>query len=180
MARKPRDTHAGLFHVITHSVRDTPLFHGDRDRVHFLRELVRAIARGEWTCLGYCLMRTHFHLVVDVPDRGLPVGMHSLNFRYAAWFNGEYRYRGHVMAARYWSRRIRTEPDLQATYRYVARNPVEAMLCENPADWAWSSYAGTIGQRNPDDFVHPESVLDCYSGPLEFRIAQLRRYVESP
>lgn len=180
MARRPRDVHAGLFHVITHSVRSTPLFEVDRDRAHFLRELVRAMARANWTCVGYCLMRTHFHLILDVPDRTLPTGMHALNFRYAMWFNSEYRYRGHVMGARYWSRRIDDEGDLQRTYRYVARNPVEAMVCERPADWAWSSYAGTIGEREPDSFVHSDAVLDCFAGPLELRIAQLRRLVENP
>lgn len=180
MTRRPRDTHAGLFHVTTHSVRDTPLFHVDRDRIHFLRELARAVARSDWTCIAYCLMRTHFHLILEVPDRSLPRGMHALNFRYASWFNGEYGYRGHVTAARYWSRRIGDDADLLVTYRYVARNPVAAMLCDEPGEWQWSSYAGTIGRREPDGFVPPEAMLDRFSGPFELRVADLRRFVEGP
>jgi REP element-mobilizing transposase RayT len=179
MPRRPRDTHAGVFHVTTHAVREEQLFENDRDRVQFLRELARAGARVGWTCVAYCLMGTHFHLILDVDDGALPCGMHALNFRYASWFNVEHGLRGHVMAARYWSRRVEDESDLQGTFRYVARNPVAAGVCREPGDWLWSSYPGTVGLRAPDDFVEPELVLECFAGPLDVRRAHLRRWVEA-
>jgi hypothetical protein len=52
MARQLRDRSAGLFHVYTHSVWAAELFRNDRDRVVFLRELVRAIEKAGWTCVG--------------------------------------------------------------------------------------------------------------------------------
>jgi putative transposase len=103
--------------------------------------------------------------------------MHSLNFRFASWFNAEYGHRGHTMAARYWARRIVDAEDMLTSYAYVARNPVEAFLCDRPEDWAWSSYAGTIGLREADSFVDAHRVLGCFDGSRELQVAELRRYV---
>ncbi|HZD87831.1 MAG TPA: hypothetical protein VE088_07490, partial [Gaiellaceae bacterium] len=87
MARRNRDVAPGVFHVWAHSVRDEALFRDDLDRMAFLRELARAGAKAGWRCIAYCLMDTHYHLILEVDAGVLPDGMHSLNFRYACWFN---------------------------------------------------------------------------------------------
>ena len=179
MPRRLRDTRAGLFHVFTHCVWAAPAhFRDDIDRTTFLRELVRAIRTFEWTCVAFCLMRTHYHLMLDVSDGALPRGMQSLNFRYAINFNQRHAMRGHVQFARYGSVRIEDETQLLNTFRYVAQNPVEAGLCENPADWPWSSYGAAIGVAEPYSFVDPNHVLRCFDEVDEFAAAQLRAYVE--
>lgn len=178
MARRPRDTAEGLFHVTTHAVREVPLYHRALDRMHFLRELARALARTDVLCVGYCLMTTHYHLLLNVGDGALPRVMHSLNFRYAAWLNATYAFRGHVTAARYWSRRISDDADLRGAYRYVMRNPVRAGITATAAEWEWSSFAGTLGIADARDFVDASSVIDAFDGTWEERTAELRRYVE--
>ena len=72
----------------------------------FLRELARVTRTFEWTCIGFCLMGTHYHLILEVADKALPVGMQSLNFRYAVDFNQRHGMRGHVQFARYGAVRI--------------------------------------------------------------------------
>jgi hypothetical protein len=124
-------------------------------------------------------MGTHYHLILDVPEETLPRGMHSLNFRYASWFNSEYGCRGHLTAARYWSRRVEGATDLLETYKYVARNPVKAHLCGRPEQWPWSSHAATLGFRRVD-FVDAADVLACFDGDPEIRRAELRAYVDEP
>jgi putative transposase len=178
--RPKRDPGPGLFHVYTHCVWAAPgLFRSDVDRMAFLRQLARVIRGFGWTCIAYCLMDTHYHLIVDVPDPSLPLGMQSLNFRYAIGFNQTYGLRGHVLFERYGSRRIEGQADLLGTYKYVALNPVEANLCASPLDWVWSSYAGTVGRAAPQAFVEAALILGCMDGSRERRAAQLRRYVES-
>lgn len=179
MARGPRDTSAGIFHVYTHSVwAAAKLFLDDNDRAGFLRELARATAKVGWTCREYCLMGSHYHLLLEVDDGALPLGMHALNFRYAMTFNGRHAMRGHVFGARYGARRVEDEGDLTNTFRYIALNPVEAGLCDDPASWPWSSYAGTIGVAQPSSFVDATTVLRCFGGGDEISMARLRRYVE--
>lgn len=179
MARTLRDTAAGFFHVYTHSVWAAPkLYRDDQDRVVFLRELAQAAKKARWTCLAFCLMSTHYHLVLEVEDGALPIGMHALNFRFAAQFNNRHRMKGHVLGARYGSRRLVDAESLLDRYRYVIRNPVEAMLCETPAAWKWSSYPGLIGLADPHSFVDATRILEQFEGPPELALGRLRRFVE--
>jgi REP element-mobilizing transposase RayT len=181
VARKRRDTGEGIFHVYTHAVWAAPaLFRDDVDRLTFLRELARATAKIEWTCLAYCLMGTHYHLLLDVSEGVLPRGMHALNFRYACSFNSRHESKGHVQMARYGSRRIAGAEDLRRTYKYVARNPVKALLCRDPADWPWSSYRALLGLATPQPFVDPTKVVRCFGDPRDLAIAALRQYVDVP
>jgi REP element-mobilizing transposase RayT len=177
MARQRRDKSAGLFHIYTHSVWAAELFRDDRDRVVFLRELARAVDKAQWTCIGFCLMTTHYHLVLDVDDDALPFGMHALNFRYAVEFNRRHGMKGHVLGARYDSVKIEDEPHLLDAYRYVARNPVAAGSCKAAEDWRWSSFAAAVGVAEPIEFVDPGIVIGCFDGPREIAAARLRAFV---
>jgi REP-associated tyrosine transposase len=179
MPRRKRDLTAGTFHIYTHSVwAASALFRDDADRMTFVRELARATARVGWTCMAYCLLTTHYHLLVEVEAGVLSDGMHALNFRYASYFNNRHRMKGHVFAARYESRRIQDEEHLLTVFRYIARNPVEAGLCRSAADWRWSSYPETIGCVEPSSFVDATAVLECFGGTDEFAVERLRRFVE--
>ena len=178
MARPHRDVDPGIFHVTCHSVRDTALYRDDLDRIRFLTELAAVSARDGWTCIEYCLMTTHFHLIVEVDLNVLPPAMQRLNFRYACAFNARHGTRGHVLERRYDAGRIRTESHLLAAYRYVARNPVMARLSASPQEWPWSSYASTVGLADPISFVDASCVLELFGGTHEIAVARLREFVE--
>lgn len=177
--REPRDTAAGFFHLYAHCVWATDrYFRDDVDRMVFLRELARATMKFEWTCVAYCLMRSHYHLIVGVDAGVLPRAMQSLNWRYAMDFNVRHALRGVTQFKRYGSRRLADDDDLVNCFRYVVRNPVDAALCERPEDWAWSSYAATIGLRERASFVDDRIVLDYFGGAIDVSQAALRRFVD--
>jgi REP element-mobilizing transposase RayT len=179
MPRPKRDTAAGIFHVYTHCVWVAPaLFRDTTDRLSFLRRLATTSAWVEWRCIAYCLMQTHYHLIVAVEDGVLPVAMQRLNYSYAVDYNQRYGLRGHVQFARYGSRRIKDDDDLLGVFEYVATNPVEAGLCRSPCDWPWSSYPAAVGLADPASFVDPRPVLSCFGDELDFAIASLREFVE--
>ena len=181
MPHQPRDIRAGVFHVYTHCVWVTrELYRKDEDRLDFLRGLARVTNRSGWTCLAYCLMTSHYHLIVDVQDGALPTAMHSLNLPYVRNFNRRYGLRGHLQFAPYGARRIVDDGDLTYRFKYVAKNPVEAGVCERPEDWPWSSYAGTVGLAPLATFVDPARILRCFDWPDKDPAAALRRYVEDP
>jgi putative transposase len=69
----------GFFHVTTVAVDRTPAFFDDVDRVGFLRLLAECVHAYEWTLYAYCLMTTHYHLVVDAQQERLSAGMQRLN-----------------------------------------------------------------------------------------------------
>lgn len=178
MPRTRRDAAGGLFHITCHSVWSAELFHDDVDRLALLHDLAVVVDDATWTCLSYCLMTSHYHLVLEVPDESLPVGMHWLNARYACRFNARHRLRGHVFGDRYGSRRLETDAHLLAAFAYVARNPVEAGLCGSPVGWSWSSYGGTVGVAAPSSFVDASRAIRTFGGTRDVAISRLRSFVE--
>jgi REP element-mobilizing transposase RayT len=179
MAHQKRDVSAGMFHVWTHCVWAADAhFRDDRDRLEFLRRLALVTAQSGWRFVGYCLMLTHYHLVVEVDEGVLPVAMQSLNHGYACQFNRRHGRRGHVQSRRYGSRRISDSGDLIQTYGYAVNNPVEAGLCSRASVWPWSSFGGTLGLAPASSFVDDGPILGCFARELDPRAA-LRRAVES-
>lgn len=180
MPRKPRDTAAGLFHIYTHCVwAAEALYRDDVDRLEFLRHLAEVTRKVGWSCLGYCLLTTHYHLIVRVDEGVMPRAMHRLNLAYARHHNRRHGLRGRVQFAPYGSRRLHDGGELAVAFAYVANNPVKGGLCHAPAAWPWSSYAGTVGARGLGSFVDPREVLRVFDGKgMDPRVA-LRAFVEA-
>jgi hypothetical protein len=178
MPRKLRDAAAGLFHITCHAVWTSELFRDDVDRIEYLRGLAVAVVDFSWTCISYCLLGTHLHLILEVGDDTLPPGMQHLNTGFACRFNSRHRLRGHVFAGRYDARRLESDAHLVAAFKYDAWNPVGAGLCGSPEEWHASSYAATIGLTEMPSFVDPSRILRYFGGSREVAIARLRAYVE--
>jgi hypothetical protein len=65
MARLPRYAFAdGYFHANTHGVDTTSIFRDDEDRLAFLRLFGYVVHKDCWTVHAFCLMTTHYHVVV--------------------------------------------------------------------------------------------------------------------
>jgi REP element-mobilizing transposase RayT len=165
--------------VSTHSVWSSVLFRDDVDRVRFLIDLARLVAKYDWACIGFCLLTTHYHLLAETHDESLAVGMQELNFRHAIRFNSRHKLRGHVVDGRYWSDKMESESHLLASYRYIARNALDAGLCSSPGDWPWGSYRALVEPEELFTFVDPSPVLNCWA-PGDMTVEQLRRFVDSP
>jgi putative transposase len=127
--------------------------------------------------MAFCLMRTHYHLIVEVAEGVLPISMQSLNHGYAWDFNRRHGLRGHVQSGRYGSRRIAGAEALIAAYAYVMNNPVEAGLCSRASHWPWSSFQGTLGITERNSFVDDGPVVGCFRRELD-PLVGLRRAVE--
>jgi putative transposase len=167
--RAHRDRDAGLFHVFTRCVYASPaLYRDDLDRLEFVRFLARTTAKSGWSCIAFCLMTTHYHLVVEVDDEVLPAAMHRLNLAYARTFNKRHNLKGRVQFRPYGASRIRGEDDLLTRYRYVVRNPVRAGLCPEAEDWEWSSFAGTLG-GSAHTFIDDRRITCLFSDLSELR-----------
>jgi REP element-mobilizing transposase RayT len=179
MAPPHRDTAAGIFHVYTHCVWAAPAhFRDDLDRMTFLRHVARATNKTGWTCMGFCLMPTHYHLLVEVADGVLPRAMHLINLGYSRGFNRRYGLRGHAQSGRYGSRRVSGEAQLLTAFAYVVNNPVKSGAVATATDWTWSSYSGTVGLAQPHSFVDASRVIACFDGSRELAVARLRAFVE--
>jgi REP-associated tyrosine transposase len=114
------------------------IFLDDIDRRRFLWQLEEVTERWGWRVVCWCLMGTHFHLLVEAEQEQMSIAVHRLGCLYAMYFNRRYERRGHLFENRFSSWMIRDEEHLEATIRYVLENPARARLCGTSAEWPWS------------------------------------------
>jgi putative transposase len=180
MPRAPRlELPDGLFHVTVRGVDETSICRLDADYDRFVRLLTPIGNAHGWRCQIFCVMGTHYHLVVESKIRDLADGMEALNGRYAKLFNQDRGRRGHLFGARYYAKPISTTDHLFEAIRYVALNPVRAGLCRMPQQWRWGTYRSLLGIDPSPAFVDGDTILLQLGPTLNEARAALREYVEA-
>ncbi|MDA8084702.1 MAG: transposase [Nitrospiraceae bacterium] len=176
MARPLRIEYDGaVYHVTSRGNARQAIYKDDTDRSDFLGVLQKVNIRFNWLCHAYCLMKNHYHLIIETPDGNLSAGMRQLNGVYTQRFNKRYHRLGHIFQGRYKAILVQKESHLLEVCRYVVLNPVRARLAQKPEDWEWSSYRSTAGLERP----HPLMTVDWLLGQFgdQKKNAQ-RRYIE--
>ena len=134
MARQLRsDLPDGIYHVTTRAVAGSFAYRDDDDRRTFLGLLSGVVDGCNWRAHAFCLMGTHYHLVVESTRTLLSRGMKRLNGLYAQGFNQRHGRAGHLWGDRFAARVIVDEDYLRAVCGYVILNPVRAGLLRRPA-----------------------------------------------
>ena len=150
MSRDLRDDfEAGVHHVWARGNRRQLIFVENADRHIYLALLGKCVERAKWSCLAYCLMDNHVHLLVETERPNLSAGMQWLHGQYACGFNRRHRQVGHLFQGPFGSNRMADERQLISTIGYIALNPCAAGLCSDPSDWPWSSHAALEGGFAP-------------------------------
>jgi REP-associated tyrosine transposase len=163
MPRRLRVQSPGTYHVYAQNVSCRPLLPDAEARRLFLRLLGGTVESYAWRVQSYCLMTTHYHLLVRIEESNLARGMQWLNGVYGARLNSLERDRGHVFGARYGSTPVTTDSYFLEVVRYIALNPVRAGMCSDPADWPWSSYRLIVRGLPTPSFLDVDSVLEVFS-----------------
>lgn len=139
------------------------MFLDDIDRKSFLELLGSVVYRYRWVCCAYCLMRNHYHLLVDTSVESLSGGMKLLDGTYSRRFNSRYRRSGQMIRVHFMVERIDNDYRFLNAVKYIARNPLEAGVCCHPGEWSWSSYNATAGILPGPQFLDVGPVLDLFS-----------------
>jgi REP element-mobilizing transposase RayT len=102
MARKLRIQYPGaIYHVMNRGDRREAIFEDDEDRQRLLKALTEACEKTGWQVHAHCLMRNHFHLVIETPQPNLVAGMKWLLGTYTSRFNRRHKEFGHLFSGRY-------------------------------------------------------------------------------
>lgn len=153
MTRQLRTEFPGaLYHIYSRGNNKKMIFLEDADRYKFLNILNKALRKCNYLCYGYCIMGTHFHLMLETPDGNISRGMHILHSTYAQYFNRKHGCVGHVFQGRFHSVLVQRELYLLVLCRYIVLNPIRAGLVNHPGEYTWSSFnemIGTIKQEPP-------------------------------
>ena len=114
--------------------RREDIFRDDEDRRRFLVALGEACAKTRWQVHAWCLMRNHFHLVVETPLANLVAGMKWLLGVYTKRFNIRHQLCGHLFAGRYRALIVDGSGNgyLATVCDYVHLNPARAKPAARP------------------------------------------------
>ncbi len=103
-------------------------FHGDRYRL-----------------LAWCVMPNHVHVLAECryPLAKIVQGWKSFTARWVLAHNEELHLGipdpKQLWMREYWDRYIRDDDHMSNVIEYIHNNPVKAGLCQEPAQWRWSS-----------------------------------------
>jgi len=146
MARPLRVQYAGaIYHVMNRGDRREAVFKDNKDHERFLQTLAEACARTGWQIHAWCLMKNHFHLVIETPQPNLAAGMKWFLGTYTGRFNRRHKFFGHLFGGRYKALAVDGSGNgyLRTICDYVHLNPVRAGLIKGTQSLEahrWSSF----------------------------------------
>lgn len=178
MARPLRIEYPGaLYHITSRGNGRQKIFKDDEDRKTLLDILASTIKRYNWLCHAYCLMDTHYHLVVETPEANLSAGMRQLNGVYTQRYNRRHKLVGHLFQGRYKAILVEKESYLLELCRYVMLNPVRAEIVRKPEEWKWSSYASTAGIKKVPGYLEVNWILGQFGNEKDEAEKQYKKFV---
>jgi REP element-mobilizing transposase RayT len=126
----------------------TDLFTDDTDRNLFVGKLAALLSQSSCLCYAWCLMPTHFHLVLRPLDTPLETLMRRLNGSYARRFNKAHGRRGYLYQDRYKSVVVQDSSYVRDLIRYIHLNPLRAGLVsslDRLETCRWSGHRALLG-----------------------------------
>ena len=129
--------------------RREDIYLDDVDRQDFLKTLAEACQKTGWQVHAYCLMRNHYHLVLETPQANLVAGMAWLQSTYTIRLNHRHKLFGHVFSGRYKAQLVEGSGNgyLRTACDYVHLNPARAGLLkagERLLAYPWGSFGAYL------------------------------------
>jgi putative transposase len=143
MPRTARAVEAGgIYHVLNRGNARMTLFHKPRDFDAFEAVLAEALERSRVDLLAWCLMSTHWHLVLRPrSDDALGRFMGWVGVTHVRRHHAHYRTAGggHLYQGRFKSFPVQDDAHFLTLCRYVEANPLRARRVKSAQAWRWSS-----------------------------------------
>ena len=180
MARPLRIEYPGAFyHIINRGIAGEAIYADDNDRRKFLEYLETAVKRYTIMIHAYCLMTTHYHLIVETPNANISSAIQWLNVSYATYYNRKHNRHGHLFQGRFKSILINADEYLLELSRYIHLNPVMAKISESPEDYPWSSYRAYVkGGETILSWLQRDRLLSYFETTTRKAMNRYRRFVE--
>jgi putative transposase len=166
-----------VYHVTNRGHEPQAIFADAGDARRFLELLEEIAAPLGWRCYAYCLMTSHYHLVIETPEPNLSAGMQAFSGRYTQDFNRRHGRGGHLFRGRFHAILIERETFLAPLVRYVVLNPALADLVRDPAAWRWSSYRATAGAAPAPPLLDLSWMIGRYAATLPEAQAAWRAHI---
>jgi REP element-mobilizing transposase RayT len=153
--------------------RGQDLYPAKEDMGTFLDLLKETATMFNLKVSAYCLMPTHYHLLVQTPDANLARCMRHLNGVYTQRYNVRNKCDGTLFRGRYKSILVDADSYLLELVRYIHRNPLRAGLVSRIDHYLWSSHKGYLSDSSKWEWLHKDFVLKMLA---QYRAVQIRKY----
>jgi len=136
------------YHLYNRGVNRQPIFFCDENWGFFIRRIRHYFLPELIDILVYCLMPTHYHLLIylKIDDLSKRI-MQPFGVSYTKAVNKQQRRVGPLFQAPFQAVRVDKDEYLLHLSRYIHMNPVTAGLVERPEEWIFSSYRDYVGLR---------------------------------
>jgi len=157
------------YHLYNRGNNYLPVFFERENYLFFLRQVRQYLVTQALDLVAYCLMPTHYHLLVylrtDDPSRA----MQKLTLSYTKAVNKRYARIGALFQGRFKAAHVDREEYLLHLSRYLHLNPVMAGLVQRAEDWEFSSYPEYVGMR-AGTLPQPRAVLSLLPSANDYRV----------
>jgi REP element-mobilizing transposase RayT len=169
MPRRETQLCAGeYYHIYNRGNNRQPIFFEQDNYLFFLRQWRRYVS-SVCDVVAYCLMPTHFHILVLLTADGFSHGMQLLGISYTKAMNERYGRVGALFQGAFQTKHIERNEYLLHLSRYVHLNPVLAGLVSRAEEWEFSSYREYLGLRHGTLPVS-DIVLGQFPAPDAYRV----------
>ena len=115
----------------------------------FLSLLAREVRRETLEIHAWCVLTTHYHLLVRSPTGDVSGAMERIQRGYSRRFNREERRDGPLVRGRFKSRRVGSLAYRSCLVRYIDANPVQAGLVDVAWRYPFGSAAQYVHRKGP-------------------------------
>ncbi|MDP3788793.1 MAG: transposase [Candidatus Omnitrophota bacterium] len=178
MARPLRIEYPGAFyHVIQRGNEKKNIFLSEQDRLKFYEYLAILHIRYKVNIHTYCLMRNHYHLIMETENANLASAMHYLNTSYTVYFNLKSKRTGHLFQGRYKAILVEADEYLHQLSRYIHLNPVRAGLVKDPANYPHSSYKYFVSTQKRPGWLKTNFILSMFDASTKKAMPLYKKFI---
>lgn len=179
MPRGPRIDFAGaLNHVIVRGIERRSIFKENKDKSELLRRIQEDLPLCGMQCFAWCIMKNHFHLLVQTGQIPLAEFMQRVLTGFAVYYNKKYKRIGHLFHNRYKSILCDKESYLLLLIRYIHLNPVKAKVINlnKLKTYRWTGHSEVLIGID-DSLISREDVLQYFGDTMDKALQGYESYV---
>ena len=151
------------YHVMNRGRRGEVVFLEEKDYLEFINLMKETCDMWRIRIGAYCLMPTHYHLLIQTPEANLSRCMRHVDGVYTQRFNRQHSYDGQLFRGRYKSILVGGDSYLLELIRYIHRNPLKGGLVKRLDGYRWSSHKGYLSGSKNWGWLHKEYFLSLFS-----------------
>ena len=157
------------YYLYNQGVGSQPIFFDAENWGYFIARLKHYCQPDLIDVVAYCLMPTHYHLLVRLKTVDLAARiMRPLGLSYTMAINRQQGRAGRLFQGPFKAVWVNNNTYLLHLSRYIHMNPVIAGLATQPEEWEFSSYRDYVGLRQ-DTLPALDIILSQFPSPQAYR-----------